>query len=243
LVGRCRERQRRLIFDGRRQREALRCRGCSGAHCQRSRSSGSRGDAPSGGSGRRRDRVGAGRGRGAWAAPGAGMGEGGGYAGLGLSGRATPRHAGPRARLDRQLPWPGDAGRRAPRNGVRKTVRYPASPGAGARHGRAAQARRRAWPAAASARFIPEQPLFGFEPFQSVRHDGPSSLDIRTPQRSGRLPLAFLRGVGTDSGDHRGPTGVKPVRIKPPSIPPASHPFWRSDGAGSQSRTDRRITI
>jgi TIR domain/Pentapeptide repeats (8 copies) len=30
----------------------------------------------------------------------------------------------------------------------------------------------------------------------SVRHDGPSTIDIRTLQRSGSLPLAFLRGVG-----------------------------------------------
>jgi hypothetical protein len=30
----------------------------------------------------------------------------------------------------------------------------------------------------------------------SIRHSGPSSIDIRTLQRSGRLPLPFLRGVG-----------------------------------------------
>jgi TIR domain len=30
----------------------------------------------------------------------------------------------------------------------------------------------------------------------TIRHTGPSSIDIRTLQRSGRLPLAFLRGVG-----------------------------------------------
>jgi hypothetical protein len=29
-----------------------------------------------------------------------------------------------------------------------------------------------------------------------IRHEGPSALDIRTLQNSGRLPLAFLRGVG-----------------------------------------------
>lgn len=31
---------------------------------------------------------------------------------------------------------------------------------------------------------------------ESVVHRGPSPIDIRTLQRSGRLPLAFLRGVG-----------------------------------------------
>jgi uncharacterized protein YjbI with pentapeptide repeats len=30
----------------------------------------------------------------------------------------------------------------------------------------------------------------------TIRHQGPSSIDIRTLRRSGRLPLAFLRGVG-----------------------------------------------
>jgi hypothetical protein len=31
---------------------------------------------------------------------------------------------------------------------------------------------------------------------ETIRHHGPSSVDIRTLQRSGHLPLAFLRGVG-----------------------------------------------
>jgi uncharacterized protein YjbI with pentapeptide repeats len=31
---------------------------------------------------------------------------------------------------------------------------------------------------------------------ETIRHHGPSTIDIRTLQRSGRLPLAFLRGVG-----------------------------------------------
>jgi hypothetical protein len=31
---------------------------------------------------------------------------------------------------------------------------------------------------------------------ETIRHHGPSTIDIRTLQRSGPLPLAFLRGVG-----------------------------------------------
>jgi hypothetical protein len=38
--------------------------------------------------------------------------------------------------------------------------------------------------------------LRGCKNLDSIRHNGPSSIDIRTLQRSGRLPLAFLRGVG-----------------------------------------------
>ena len=38
--------------------------------------------------------------------------------------------------------------------------------------------------------------LSGCKNLDSIRHDGPSPIDIRTLQRSGPLPLAFLRGVG-----------------------------------------------
>ena len=38
--------------------------------------------------------------------------------------------------------------------------------------------------------------LSGCKNLDAIRHHGPSTIDIRTLQRSGRLPLAFLRGVG-----------------------------------------------
>ena len=38
--------------------------------------------------------------------------------------------------------------------------------------------------------------LSGCENLETIRHRGPSVVDIRTLQRSGTLPLAFLRGVG-----------------------------------------------
>jgi uncharacterized protein YjbI with pentapeptide repeats len=38
--------------------------------------------------------------------------------------------------------------------------------------------------------------LSGCKNLDSIRHLGPSRIDIRTLQRSGHLPLAFLRGVG-----------------------------------------------
>jgi hypothetical protein len=38
--------------------------------------------------------------------------------------------------------------------------------------------------------------LSGCKNLDSIHHKGPSPIDIRTLQRSGRLPLAFLRGVG-----------------------------------------------
>ncbi len=38
--------------------------------------------------------------------------------------------------------------------------------------------------------------LRGCKNLESIRHYGPSTVDIRTLQRSGHLPLAFLRGVG-----------------------------------------------
>jgi hypothetical protein len=38
--------------------------------------------------------------------------------------------------------------------------------------------------------------LSGCKNLDSIRHRGPSYVDISTLQRSGRLPLAFLRGVG-----------------------------------------------
>ena len=38
--------------------------------------------------------------------------------------------------------------------------------------------------------------LSGCKDLETVHHDGPSTIDIRTLQRSGPLPLAFLRGVG-----------------------------------------------
>jgi uncharacterized protein YjbI with pentapeptide repeats len=38
--------------------------------------------------------------------------------------------------------------------------------------------------------------LSACENLDSIKHRGPSSIDIRTLQRSGRLPLPFLRGVG-----------------------------------------------
>ena len=38
--------------------------------------------------------------------------------------------------------------------------------------------------------------LSSCENLESIRHYGPTSIDIRTLQRSGPLPLVFLRGVG-----------------------------------------------
>jgi TIR domain len=38
--------------------------------------------------------------------------------------------------------------------------------------------------------------LGGCKNLDAINHDGPSTIDIRTLQRSGPLPLAFLRGVG-----------------------------------------------
>jgi TIR domain/Pentapeptide repeats (8 copies) len=38
--------------------------------------------------------------------------------------------------------------------------------------------------------------LSGCRNLESIRHLGPSTIDVRTLQRSGRLPLTFLRGVG-----------------------------------------------
>jgi hypothetical protein len=38
--------------------------------------------------------------------------------------------------------------------------------------------------------------LSGCKNLESIVHFGPSSVDIRTLQRSGQLPLVFLRGVG-----------------------------------------------
>jgi hypothetical protein len=38
--------------------------------------------------------------------------------------------------------------------------------------------------------------LSGCKNLESIQHHGPSTIDIRTLQRSGPLPLAFLRGVG-----------------------------------------------
>jgi uncharacterized protein YjbI with pentapeptide repeats len=44
--------------------------------------------------------------------------------------------------------------------------------------------------------FLSNVDLTGCKNLDSIVHRGPSSIDIRTLQRSGRLPLAFLRGVG-----------------------------------------------
>ena len=44
--------------------------------------------------------------------------------------------------------------------------------------------------------FLSDIDLSGCKNLDATRHDGPSSIDIRTLQLSGRLPLAFLRGVG-----------------------------------------------
>lgn len=38
--------------------------------------------------------------------------------------------------------------------------------------------------------------LSGCKNLESIRHEGPSTIDIRTLELSGRLPLIFLRGVG-----------------------------------------------
>jgi hypothetical protein len=47
-----------------------------------------------------------------------------------------------------------------------------------------------------AATFVSNLDLSACTGLESCVHDGPSSFDIRTLQRSGRLPLAFLRGVG-----------------------------------------------
>src|SRR2546423_1340334 len=43
---------------------------------------------------------------------------------------------------------------------------------------------------------VSDADLSGCKGLESILHKGPSSVDIRTLQRSGPLPLAFLRGVG-----------------------------------------------
>jgi hypothetical protein len=43
---------------------------------------------------------------------------------------------------------------------------------------------------------IPDLDLSTCKNLDTIRHDGPSIIGIRTLQRSGPLPLAFLRGVG-----------------------------------------------